>query len=305
MAERVPLSIVVPTRDRPAMLDRCLQTVVAAMGPDDEIVVVDSASGDPRAVADVALGHHARVVRCERRGETVARNAGWRAARHDCVAYVDDDVWVDRGWADAFGRALSAHPETSFFTGRIEVPEHQQGTSRPVSIKTGDAPHPIDRTTTGVLGHAASLALRKDALEAVGGFDEALGAGCPFPGAPELDLFDRLFAVGRAGRYEPLALAWHDQWRERNALVRLDFGYGKGGGARLAKLARTDRARARHVAWEVLWVHGVRTVVHNLRVRWEYGAAMQAAGVAGVIVGFARAITLPVVDGHLRLRDRR
>lgn len=302
MSDRPPLSIVLPTRNRPEMLARCLATVMAAVGPDDEVVVVDSASTDAAAVAGVAAAHGARLVRCERKGETVARNAGWRAARHDSIAYVDDDVWVDARWAEAFARSLAAHPAASFLTGRIEVPDHQAATSRPVSIKSGDEPHVIDAGTTGVLGHAASLIVRREALEAVGGFDEALGAGCPFPGAPELDLFDRLFAIGRTGRYEPAALAWHDQWRERNDLVRLDFGYGQGGGARLAKLVRSDRARAQRVARDVLWVHGVRTVAHNLRVRWEYGAAMQAAAVAGVVLGFARAVTLPVDDGHLRLR---
>jgi glycosyltransferase involved in cell wall biosynthesis len=304
VTDRPALSIVLPTRDRPEMLARCLDTVVAAAGPDDEVVVVDSASSDAVAVATVAARYGARLVRCERKGETVARNAGWRAARHPHVAYVDDDVWVDAGWADAFARSLASHPEAAFLTGRIEVPAHQVGTSRPVSIKSGDEAHVIDAATGGVLGHAASLAVRTEALEAVGGFDEELGAGCRFPGAPELDLFDRLFAAGRTGRYEPSALAWHDQWRARNDLVRLDFGYGQGGGARLAKLARSDRRRARRIAREVLWAHGVRTVVHNLRVRWEYGAAMQAAAVAGVVLGFARAIRLPVVDGHLRPRAR-
>ena len=49
-------------------------------------------------------------------------------------------------------------------------------------------------------------------------------------------MFDRLFLAGSVGRYEPAALAWHDQWRERGDVFALEWRYGTGSGARLAKL---------------------------------------------------------------------
>lgn len=299
---RLPLSAVVPTRDRPDMLRRSLDSLRASLGPDDELLVVDSASRDAAEVRRNAERVGASVVRCERKGETVARNAGWRAARHDIIAFADDDVWVDEGWAEAFARALSAHPEAAFLTGRIMVPPGQELRERPVSIKDDPEPHVIDRTTRGVLGHAASLAVRRSVLLAVGGFDEALGAGARYPGAPELDLFDRLVAAGHTGRYEPTAIAWHDQWRERADLVRLDYGYGKGAGARLAKLVRSDRARARELARELTWTQGLREAGRNLRTGWQYGALMRLSAVAGTGVGFARAMSETVADGHLARR---
>lgn len=301
---RPPLSVVVPTRNRPDMLTRALDSVRATLGPDDELIVVDSASDDPDATAAVAESRGARVVRCSRKGETVARNAGWRAATHEFVAYCDDDVWVDAGWADAFARALDEHPDAAFVTGRIDVPPGQEVVGLAVSILDRPEPMSYDARTPGLLGHAASMAVRRSAVAAIGGFDELLGAGARFEAGPEGDLFDRLFAAGWSGRYEPAARAWHDQWRRRlRVIVRLDYGYGKGSGARLAKLARAgDRRRFRLVAAEYLWHWGLTQLPPHLRRRDRFMTATTSARLVGVLVGLVLGLLTPVRDGHYRPR---
>ncbi|HZY76948.1 MAG TPA: glycosyltransferase, partial [Jatrophihabitantaceae bacterium] len=75
----VPVTVVVPTRDRPGQLETCLASLRAALDESDELVVADSASLDPDAVAAVARGAGATLVRCARPGVGRARNAGWRA----------------------------------------------------------------------------------------------------------------------------------------------------------------------------------------------------------------------------------
>ena len=304
---RPPISVVVPTRNRPEMLKRALESLRPTLGPDDELLVVDSASDDPEQTEVVAREFGARTVRCSRKGETVARNAGWRAAGHELVAYCDDDVWVDRGWTDAFAAALGAHPEVAFVTGRIDIPPDQTVVGLAVSILDRDEPASYDARTPGHLGHAASMAIRRAALEQVGGFDEVLGAGARFEAGPEGDLFDRLFAAGWRGRYEPAARAWHDQWRRRlRVIVRLDYGYGKGSGARLAKLARAgDRKRFRLVAAEYLWHWGISQLPGPLRRRDRLIVAMTLARLAGVAVGFVTGMLTPVRDGHYAPRRRR
>lgn len=298
--KRPPVSVVVPTRDRPELLARCLESVGAALRPDDDLVVVDSASADPQ-VAVTAAAAGARVIRCDRPGVDRARNAGWRAAVHDAVLFVDDDVVVDRAWADALAEALA---DAAFVTGRIDVPSHQAGTARPVAIKDDDEPAVLDATTTGTLGHSASLAIWRAALERVGGFDESLGAGARFQSAPEVDLFDRLFAAGLAGRYEPRARAWHEQWRTPREKVHLDWRYGLGTGARVVKLLHSDRRRALTVARDAAWDRGVRRAVDDLRHGYRLGAATALARTAGVVVGAVRAAPVRVRDGHFVERRR-
>lgn len=283
------------------MLERCLASVAAALREGDEVIVVDSASADPQ-VAPVAVAAGATVVRCDRPGVDRARNAGWRRARTELVLFVDDDVVVDAGWADALVAALVGHPDVGFVTGRIDALPGGRSTERPVAIKDDDEPARLDAGTTGTLGHSASLAVRRDALDDVAGFDEAMGAGARFQSSPEVDLFDRLFAAGWVGWYEPAARAWHEQWRGRSQLLKLDWRYGMGAGARIAKLVRTDRPRARRVATEVLWSTGLRTAWTDLRAGYKTGVLLHVAQVAGALVGLVAALPVPVRGGHYRPR---
>ena len=234
------LSVVVPTRDRPEMLAACLGALGASLRAGDELIVVDSASADAGSVAAVVAAHGGRLVRCDEPGASRARNAGIGAAAHGVVAFVDDDVRVAPGWAAGMAAAF-ATDGVVFVTGRVDVPPEQADRQRLVALKTEVHPNPIDLETPAPLGASANLGVRRDALVAVGGFDELLGGGARLEAAEDLDLFDRLLAAGFRGRYEPEALAFHEQWRDRWALVRLDWRYGIGAGARLSKLARTDR----------------------------------------------------------------
>jgi glycosyltransferase involved in cell wall biosynthesis len=297
------LSVVIPTRDRPELLRACLASVLASVDAGDEVIVVDSASSDP-AVREVVEATGAQYVRCELPGVCRARNAGVRAAEHDIIAFVDDDVQVSREWADAVRTAMAAHPDAAFLTGRIEVPSGQDSGPRPVALKTEREAAVLDGTTTGTLGHSANMAVRRAAFERIGGFDEELGAGGRFRSAPEVDLFDRLFAAGSFGRYEPAALAWHEQWRSRRDLLRLEWSYGIGFGARLAKLTRADRVRARVVAREYLWEGGLAVIPDAVRNRYELGVALALVRIGAVALGLARAALVPVEGGHLRPRQR-
>jgi glycosyltransferase involved in cell wall biosynthesis len=289
------------------MLDRCLASVVAAAGPHDEVIVVDSASVDAEAVAAVVQRHGARLVRCDEPGVCRARNAGWRAGSCELVAFTDDDVVVDAAWLDSLVAVMTAHPEAAFVTGRIDCLPGQEGTDAPVAVKTDDEEAVFDASTVGDIGHNANMGVRRAALERIGGYDESLGAGGRFRAAPETDLFDRLFIAGFTGRYDPTVRACHDQWRGRSQRLSLDWRYGLGNGARLAKLIRSDRPRCRRVAREVVVEWGLRTFVRDVRSGYEYGALMDLARTVGVAVGFVTALAVPLESGHLhpRQRDRR
>ena len=297
------MSVIVPTRDRPEQLARCLASVRAALQPSDELIVVDSASVDAKAVRAVGDEHADRVVRLEVPGVDRARNAGWRAATHDLLLFTDDDVAVDEGWADALAQTLAAHAEAGFVTGRIDKPDAPSPTWRDVALKRDADPQVFGRRDVVNLGHGASLAVRRSALESVRGFDEALGAGGHFRAAPEVDLFDRLLAAGWVGRYEPASLAFHEQWRDIDEIVALDFRYGFGNGARLAKLVRADPVRAL-LAWRVaLWGDGLVPALSAFRMGARKLAKAALLRVFGTFVGFARGLVTPVVDGHYRIRS--
>lgn len=288
------ISVVVPTRDRPELLDGCLTALRASIRDGDEIVVADSASTDLR-VREVAEAQGARYVRCDLPGASRARNAGWRACRREIVAFIDDDVRVDAGWAAAIVAAF-ADPGVTFVTGKIGEPDGSTGPR--VAQLEGDEPRRLDADTAGVIGHSANLAVRRRALEAIGGFDESLGAGARFLAAEDLDLFDRLFAAGYIGRYEPSASAVHESWRRLREFVRLQGAYGYGAGARVAKLIRRDRSRGMHAARAAFVTSGFATLGRALRDRRRTAIAARSLRIVTTTAGFARGMVMPVRNGH-------
>jgi len=92
------LTVVIPVRDREAELSRCL----AGLAQVPRVIVVDDCSRDPAAVARVAGGVGARVVRrAVNGGPGAARNTGLAAADTPLVAFLDSDCAPGPGWLDA------------------------------------------------------------------------------------------------------------------------------------------------------------------------------------------------------------
>ena len=101
-----PITVVVPTRDRPRRLARCLRALADAGADGMEIVVVDDGSAHASEVAANADAAGARLVRLDGRGPAAARNAGARAATGDVVLFVDDDCVPAAGWASTLAAAV-------------------------------------------------------------------------------------------------------------------------------------------------------------------------------------------------------
>ena len=282
---RASLSVVVPTRDRAERLEGCLTSLQASLGTDDEVLVVDSASGDD-STGRVAAEHGLACLRVEQAGASRARNAGWRAARHDYIAFVDDDVRVHVDWADHLVQAL-AQPNVAFVTGWIGAGNSAQQDPQPSMID----PHPrhLDATTTGAFGASANLGVRRTVLEQVGGFDERLGPATPFAAGEDAELFDRLVRAHFVGRYCPAIRVEHEHERSASARLRLHWNYGKGSGARIRLLWLHDRRRALRTAHELLWRRGVVQAVVRLRGRWAIGVGCSLMRVVGALLGMLRA----------------
>jgi hypothetical protein len=99
------ISVIVCTRDRPYALRRCLGALSRLDYDSYEVVVIDNASRTSETL-EVVKGTPYRYVREERQGLDWARNRGVREARHDIVAFVDDDAIVDSGWLRGMARGL-------------------------------------------------------------------------------------------------------------------------------------------------------------------------------------------------------
>jgi len=99
------VSIVIPSRNRAAILTRCLAALPAgARGLDTpEVIVVDDCSNDDTssAVAQFcsASGWRVAYLRQDRpQGANAARNAALKVAEGEIIVFIDDDVLVTEGW---------------------------------------------------------------------------------------------------------------------------------------------------------------------------------------------------------------
>jgi hypothetical protein len=73
-----------------------------------------------------------------------------------------------------------------------------------------------------------NLAVRRDILEKIGFFDEALDSGTPTMAGGDTEMLTRILAAGYEIVYEPSALNWHRHRRSREELRRTLHGYGVG-----------------------------------------------------------------------------
>lgn len=235
-ADDLPIEVVVPARDRPQELARCLAGLA-----DLPVTVVDDGSADPTAVAAAAAGHgRARVLRREvNGGPAAARNTGLAGGTAAVVAFVDSDCRVGVEELRRLARHL-ADPTVAAVAPRIR-PDLRDVRGRALAGYAAVA-SPLDLGDTAAsarpgspVGYVPStvLVVRRAALEAAGGFDESMRVG------EDVDLVWRLVDAGWSVRYDPSVVAAHTEPGSWAGWLRRRFGYGSSAGP----LARRHGAR--------------------------------------------------------------
>jgi glycosyltransferase involved in cell wall biosynthesis len=234
----IPISIAIATYNRAEDLRLTLRSIVGLESfGDSELLVVDNNSSDhTRAVTEQFMASFpGRVVYVleERQGLSFARNRAVAEARHDVVAFLDDDVDVDPAWlpgrASAFasgdyaavgGRAPLVYPgaRPSWLGDRDE------GYLTKVELGPERRPAGPDEL------YGVNLAIRKAWIERVGGFRTDLGrVGTCLIGSEETELLVRIADAGGALLYEPSAVVGHrvaaGRLRRRWFLARSYWGH--------------------------------------------------------------------------------
>lgn len=173
LAHGLPLSVVIPTYRRLDVLKRCLEGV---LGQDIdarsfEVIVVDDGHDDSvreyieslRRIADT--GPRVQYLRpATGRGPAVARNAGWRAAHGEMVAFTDDDTVPAPDWLREGVAALHGSPHWAALGGRIDVPRQHPGRPTDHELMTMGLEKAEFATANAFVWRAA--------LEQVDGYDE-------------------------------------------------------------------------------------------------------------------------------------
>lgn len=171
------ISVILPTRDRPALLPRAISSVLEQLYGRWELVVVDD--GDTDAVADVLTDvEDERVVTAQgpRNGLGAARNAGLDAATGDVVCYLDDDNVMHPLWLRAVAHVFSARDVDVAYG--VALTEHRVPGGEGADDwwpSFWQLPWSREKLLEENLTDAGALAHRRDLPEAR--FDETLATG--------------------------------------------------------------------------------------------------------------------------------
>jgi GT2 family glycosyltransferase len=186
-------------------------------------------------------------------GLNFARNAALLAASGVILAFLDDDVVIDRDWLDGLAAAFRSKPDAGGFTGLV-LPykldteariafESRGGFGRGFARREWHSTsfhydlHPVG---AGLLGAGCNMAFDTGLLRSIGGFDEALDTGAPLPGGGDLDIFYRVLRAGRPMVYEPRFAVYHEHRETMPQLRRQYWSWGLGMMAFLEKARRSD-----------------------------------------------------------------
>lgn len=223
-----PVSVIMATRDRPQLLSRAIDSVLAQQFEHWQLVIVDD--GDTDALpATLAAYDDDRIETVEgpRRGLGAARNAGLDRARGEVVCYQDDDNIMHPAWLHAVAHVFSQRNDVDVAYG-VSIAEHRL----PGDLgeygwwpSFWQLPWSREKLLEENIADAGSLAHRRDLPEAR--FDETLSTG------EDWDLLLRLTAD-----------------REALAVPALSHAYSMAGADRMSNdpdhRAGLDEIRRRH-----------------------------------------------------------
>ncbi len=242
------ITVAVCTRDRSEDLVKLLASLAMQRYERLRILVVDNAPSDARTLRVVSAfergcGRDVEYVTERRPGLSWARNRAIEAADTEVIAWADDDEVCDSWWAAEVARGFVEVPDADAVTG-IVVPveletqcqswfEQYSGVGRgrgfaravfsPSTAREQSPLYPLPP-----YGAGANMAFRRDAIERIGRFDCALGAGTSTLAGEDTAAFSALLLAGGTIVYQPTAIVYHRHRRDYAALRRVMVGYGRG-----------------------------------------------------------------------------
>jgi len=200
-------------------VDTCLESISWQTRGDYELVIVDNASRD-KTLERVELSPFGRIVskviaNKENIGCAGGNNVGWRAASGKIIIFLNPDTVVEPRWLEELAGALEHEPQAAVAGCKIFYPntrtlQHAGGIIHPNGMTTHRGNGEEDRGQYDEICEmdyvtGAAIAVRRDFLESVGGFDEEY-----FPAYfEESDLCYRARKRGKKVLYVPKAALYH------------------------------------------------------------------------------------------------
>lgn len=283
------VSTVIPTRNRPEEIQRCVPTVLATNT--DRIVIVDQSQDEATQAALNDLGalrdRRVSYLASTERGVSRARNTALAACVTDIVAFTDDDCTVPPSWADEIRATMgelgydlmfapvAAPAERGDLVGWI--PEFLPERTGLVDLR-GD---PISS-----FGYTANLAMTARVYASIGPFDEWLGPGSVHNiGGEDTDYGYRALRAGFAVGVASAPTVTHYGAKAGRSFDAARKTYQRGAGAFLDKHARLGDATALRRELLGIWLPLRQAAGNAVRLRRPSGLGDAWSFVGGVGAG--------------------
>lgn len=181
------VSVVIPTWNRAALVERAVASVLAQTRPAAEVIVVDDGSSDDTRARLAARFPTVRCLTTAHRGVSAARNAGIAAARGRWIAFLDsDDAWLPPKLEGQLTALAGAPDHRICHCDEIWIRDGRRVNPRRRHAKHGGW---IFQRCLPLCAISPSAALVERALlDQLGGFDEDL------PACEDYDLWLRICA---------------------------------------------------------------------------------------------------------------
>lgn len=299
MTDSELVSAVVCTRNRAEPLARAVKSLLAGESSPLELIVIDQSDGDESEQALRALGDpRLRYHRSQVRGKGAGLNEALGLARGKILVGTDDDCAAPPGWISGMARALSSQPSAAvLFCSVLPVPHDRTTGYVPAYELTRNRLLRSVSDICGGLGIGAGIAVRRDFVLSMGGFDESFGPGGRFPSADEWDLAIRALLSGHHV-YETAELSIvHDGYRsfeEGRAHARRDW---LALGAVCAKPLRAGHLKAAVVP---VWLFSTKAVWPPVADLLRLHKPRGLGRITSFLSGFKQGLRSPVDTATLR-----
>jgi GT2 family glycosyltransferase len=297
------LTALVCTCNRGSGIINTIISILSNKYPRFELIVVDQSTNDgtTRALAPFLSDPRIRYIRSETKGKGAALNTGLSASRSNIVAITDDDCEVPADWLERTRSALLTHPSVAVMFCSVTAAPHDPRAGFIPAYHRDDS-----KTVRTVLGKCtargigAGLAVRRDAVNALGGFDGMLGPGAAFPGCDDGDIAVRALLRGY-DVYETNELAvLHHGFRSHQQGAEFSRREWYAVGAAYAKPLRCGYWSFAVVPAYEFIVHALWPIIYDIfRFRRPRGFNR----VVGFLQGFARGLGTPVDAETLRFME--
>lgn len=196
------ISIIIPTADRPKLLDRAIQSIFLLNEHPSEIIIIDDGLTPihPEYFSNLQICFPSIAILNKKTagkvGPSGSRNAGVKIASGDIILFLDDDDEILPDYTKQIQNILKMDENIDFGFSNYIVCENNLSSKEFLNNTKRLTGYISRKLSQSISGLGCGFWIRKKIFESIGGLDEVIRTG------EDIDLCIRLYAHQYKGWYE-------------------------------------------------------------------------------------------------------